>query len=308
MNAAAAVAQRLCPHCGAAEPIAPNEAVWPISRHCKACGRAVTQAFGIPMFAPDRADTLSGFDPAAFDRLAKIEATHFWFVARNELIVGLAGKYFPQARRYLEIGCGNGAVLQAVERCRHWDHVVGSDLHPRGLAYARARLPERVEFAQVDARAIPTEAAFDLIGAYDIIEHVAEDEAVLRSMRRAIAPGGGVLLAVPQHPALWSRVDEIGHHQRRYRRGELEGKLERNGFAVMFSSSYTSILLPLMAASRLKARFLPAKCDADVFNEFKISPRLNLVLTAILRAESCLTLSGMRWPFGGSRIVAARVV
>lgn len=308
MNAAAAVAQRLCPHCGAGEPIDPGDAVWPTSWHCKACGRAVPQASGIPMFAPDLADTPNGFDPAAFDRLAKIEATHFWFIARNELIVGLAGKYFPQARRYLEIGCGNGAVLQAVERCRHWDRMVGSDLHPRGLAYARVRLSQSTEFAQLDARAIPAEATFDLIGAYDIIEHVADDEAVLRSMRRAIAPGGGVLLAVPQHPALWSRVDEIGHHQRRYRRGELEAKLERNGFAVMFSSSYTSILLPLMAASRLKARFLPVERDADVFNEFEIAPRLNLVLTALLRAESRLTLSGMRWPFGGSRIVAARVV
>jgi SAM-dependent methyltransferase len=308
MNAADAVAQRLCPACGAGEPIGRGEAVWPTSWHCQACGQAVPEALGIPMFAPDLADTPSGFDPTAFDWLAKIEGRHFWFVARNELIVGLADKYFPQARRYLEIGCGNGAVLQTLERCRSWDRVVGSDLHPRGLAHARARLPQGVEFAQLDARAIPAEAAFDLVGAYDIIEHVADDEAVLRSMRRAIAPGGGVLIAVPQHPALWSRIDEIGHHQRRYRLGELERKLERNGFAIVFSSSYTSVLLPLMALSRFKTRFCPADRDADVSREFEIGRGANRVMTALLRAEVHLTLAGMRWPFGGTRIIAAREV
>ena len=66
------------------------------------------------MFAPDLADTISGMDPRSFEALSKIEAEHFWFVARNELIVGLADKFFPQARRFLEIGCGNGAVLRAI--------------------------------------------------------------------------------------------------------------------------------------------------------------------------------------------------
>jgi SAM-dependent methyltransferase len=308
MMSEAASPSRVCPSCGARESIEAKQPVWPVGWQCAACRWAVPDSDGIPLFAADLADTISGFDPAAFDRLTKVEDTHFWFVARNELIVALAQRYFPNARRYLEIGCGNGAVLQALEHSRAWDRIVATDLHPHGLAHARARLAQRVEFAQLDARAIPAEAGFDLVGAYDIIEHVADDEAVLRAMRRAIAPGGGALVAVPQHPALWSRADEIGHHQRRYRRGELEHKLERNGFAVTFSSSYTAILLPLMAASRLTARFLPASRDADVFDELKIGPRINGMLTSLLRAEIRLTLAGMRWPFGGSRIIAARVV
>lgn len=299
---------RICPSCGAREPIEQHQLVWPLGWRCAACSWLAPESTGVPMFAADLADTISGFDPSAFDGLAKIEVNHFWFIARNELIVGLAQRYFPNARCYLEIGCGNGTVVQALERARPWDRIVASDLHPRGLAYARARLPQSVEIAQLDACAIPAEAAFDLIGAYDIIEHIADDEAVLRSVHRAIAPGGGVLIAVPQHPALWSRVDEVGHHQRRYRRGEMEHKLERNGFTIMFSSSYTSVLLPLMALSRLKTRFLPAGHDADVSREFKIGPSANRVLTALLHSEVRLTLAGMRWPFGGSRITVARAV
>lgn len=168
--------------------------------------------------------------------------------------------------------------------------------------------PGGPNWPNLDARAIPAQAAFDLIGAYDIIEHVSDDEAVLRSMHRAIAPGGGVLIAVPQHPAFWSRIDEIGHHQRRYRLGELERKLERNGFAIMFSSSYMSVLLPFMALSRLKTRYFPADDDLDAFKELKTGARSNSVMTSLSRAEVRLTLAGMRWPFGGSRMVAARAV
>ena len=297
---------RRCLACNAAEPIASIEPVWPLGWQCPACGRVVAQDEGIPMYAPDLADTIDGFDPADFDSLSGVEAKHFWFVARNQLFVGLANKFFPDARRFLEIGCGNGAVLRAMAASRHWDRIVGSELHPSGLAYARKRLPDNVEFVQMDARNIPAINAFDLTGAFDVIEHIADDEAVLRGLRSATQPGGGTIIAVPQHPWLWSKSDDIAYHQRRYRRGELETKLHRNGFKVLFSASFTALLLPLMAVSRIKAR---AESDDDLVDrEFAIHPFVNGVLTEVLRAEVRLTLAGMRWPAGGSRVVVAQAV
>jgi SAM-dependent methyltransferase len=252
------------------------------------------------------ADIASGFDPNLFAKLVEIEPIHFWFVARNELIVGLANRFFPNAKRYLEIGCGNGTVLQALTASRHWERVSGSDLHPTSLKHARARLPQAVELVQMDARAIPAVNAFDLTGAFDIIEHVPEDEAVLRSLHRATVKGGGTIIAVPQHPSLWSRADEIGYHQRRYRLGEMEAKLRRNGFDILFSSSFTAVLLPLMALNRLKARFTSS--DADVEREMALGNATNAALKAILRTEVRLTLAGVRWPIGGSRVLVARAV
>jgi SAM-dependent methyltransferase len=305
MNVASS-SERLCLACGARDSIRSDGPVWPMGWRCPACGEATQESEGIPMFAPKLADTVSGFDPVSFATLAEIEATHFWFVARNELIVGLANRFFPNAKRYLEIGCGNGAVLRAIATSRRWERLAGADLHPTGLKHARAHLPRDIELVQMDARAIPAVSAFDLIGAFDVLEHVADDEAVLRALRAATAEGGGTIIAVPQHPSLWSRADEIGHHQRRYRLGEMEAKLSRNRFDILFSSSFTSVLLPLMALSRLKARF--ASGDADVERETSVAPATNAVLKAILRAEVRLTLAGLRWPIGGSRVVVARAV
>lgn len=299
-------ALRRCLACDATTPILPDEATWPLSAACAHCGVAVAEHDGIATFAPELADTVSGMDPAAFESLSKIEADHFWFVARNELLVGLARKLFPGARSYLKIGCGNGAVLNAMRVSRSWDRIVGSELHPSGLVHARQRMPSGVEFVQMDARNIPVSEAFDLTGAFDVIEHIPEDEAVLRGLRRATARGGGIMIAVPQHPWLWSVADDAAFHQRRYKRGELENKLERNGFNVIFSSSYTAALLPLMAVSRLTDKRTVA--NFDLAREFIIDPRINASLKAILRLEVKATLAGLRWPAGGSRVVAARAI
>src|SRR5689334_17974126 len=94
---------RRCLACGALEVVADDERVWPIGWACKACGHVVSHRDGIPTFAPDLADTISGMDPKNFDELARLESGYFWFVTRNELIVGLAEKFFPEARRFLEI-------------------------------------------------------------------------------------------------------------------------------------------------------------------------------------------------------------
>jgi SAM-dependent methyltransferase len=296
---------RQCLACHAIHPITLGEPVWPLGWQCPTCGHLIAQTQGIATFAPELADTISGFDPKAFDELAELEAEHFWFVARNQLIVGLANKFFPEARRFLEIGCGTGFVLRAIAGSRRWERLVGSELHPMGLAHARKRLPSEVEFVQMDARDIPAKGVFDLTGAFDVIEHIADDEAVLRGLRAATQIRGGCIIAVPQHPWLWSRADEVAHHVRRYSRGELETKLRRNGFEVLFSTSFTALLLPFMAASRL-ARNKKAG-DLDAY-ELRLNPTVNRLLLEILRAEVWMTLGGVQWPAGGSRIVVGRAV
>jgi SAM-dependent methyltransferase len=264
---------------------------------------------GVPLLAPALADTPAGFDPAAFDALSKIEDGHFWFAPRNALIVGLANKYFPNAGSFLEIGCGTGAVLNAVAQARNWQRVVGSELHPAGLDIARRRLGARAEFVQMDARVPAVADSFDLIGAFDVLEHIADDDAVLSAAQRALRAGGGLILAVPQHPSLWSGADDAAHHVRRYRRGELEEKAAAAGFRVLFSGSYMVSLLPIMAASRVfqrnKMNLRAQSAAVELGAEYHLSRPINAMLRGILRLEVASILAGMRYPVGGSRVVVA---
>lgn len=297
---------RSCPSCKAQQAVAPGEDVWPKQWICGACGHPPKQLNGILAFAPEFADTLTGFDPKSFSALNKNEDGHYWFEPRNRLIKALIRRFFSSTSRYLEIGCGTGFVLRGVRETLPDAALVGSEIHPAGLAHARRRLEDTsVQFVQMDARHIPAREAFDLVGAYDVIEHIEEDERVLAELHATLVPGGGAVIAVPQHPFLWSQADELGHHVRRYRRGELETKMRRAGFEILFSSSYTAILLPLMAASRMR-RSRPEQLEAMLKREFDIAPPVNAALRTILHSEVTLTLAGLRWPAGGSRIVIGR--
>jgi hypothetical protein len=88
-------ATRLCPSCGASQAIAPGERVWPVGWICVECGASPPVREGFPLFCPELADTLTGFDPAAFAVLAKAEGRHFWFKVRNRLLAGLLRRHFP---------------------------------------------------------------------------------------------------------------------------------------------------------------------------------------------------------------------
>lgn len=298
---------RICAHCGTADPILSGEPIWPPTKKCSSCGEATPIASGFPLFAPDLADTVSGFDPKSFEFLAEIEDEHFWFVPRNRLLTGLIEKFFPQAKTVLEIGCGNGTVLSALAASSARRQLVGSELHPSGLTVAAQRLGSDAELVQMDARRIMADSAFDVIGAYDVIEHIAEDEDVIRSAHRALKVGGGMIIAVPQHPWLWSTADEVAYHQRRYERGEMEMKLTRNGFKVVFSTSYCVTLLPMMIVSRMLEKRRQKRSGNQSMSTVEAKPptAINEVLKAVLQLEVSSILKGLTYPAGGSRVVVA---
>ncbi len=292
---------RICSSCGTAEPIGVDKAVWPPGWVCAVCGHRTKVQDGVPLLAPALADGDVGMDTDLFSQLQFWEADNFWFVPRNRLILGLLSRYFPRAEAFLEIGCGTGFVLSSIADVKDWRRLVGSELHPSGLQIARKRLDHRVEFVQADARAIPARDTFDVIGAFDVLEHIEDDLGTLKSIHRALRGSGGLILTVPQHPWLWSATDQAARHVRRYARGELAGKVRSVGFRVLFSGSYSSLLLPIMIASRLSRR----EKENLLRQEFELPPLLNRLLKSILEIEVSLTLSGVSFSAGGSSVVVA---
>lgn len=290
---------RLCPGCG--QPLAGP--AW----DCTNCGYRASHRAGFVALAPKLAEQVQtqgeGFDPALFAELAALEARNFWFRARNRLILWALRRHAPDFADFLEVGCGTGYVLQGIAAAFPQARLVASEAETEGLRFAAERVP-RAEFLQLDARRMPFEQEFDAIGAFDVIEHIAEDEAVLAQMRRALKPGGHLLLTVPQHPFLWSEYDVRAHHVRRYTRAELRQKLERAGYRVVKMTSFVSLLLPLMMLSRMNKTAKTA--DYDPLAELRIGSITNVLLERALDAERQLIRAGLSLPAGGSLLAVAQ--
>ena len=289
-----------------ADEALPGSVKWSMMQktlECPGCRFATDPVGGFPPYAPELSRNCEGFHPEYFSDLAAIEANNFWFRSRNDLIVWALGKYFPEAVSFLEIGCGTGFVLSGIAKAYPRLALFGGEVYSAGLGFAAGRVP-RAQLMQMDARTIPFEEHFDAVGAFDVLEHVEEDEKVLARMRRALKPGGGLLLTVPQHRWLWSPFDIFSCHVRRYSRSDLHEKLSRAGFEILRSTSFVSLLLPAMFASRFYRRGLEA--DHDPLSELRLAPRLDRMLVTMLRVENQLIKAGISFPFGGSRLVAAR--
>ncbi len=267
---------------------------------CPQCGFEPAKVDGYRLFAPQVAGAVDGFECRFFHHLAESEQRSFWFRSRNALILWAIRRYFPEARSVLEIGCGTGYVLAAIREALPQASLTGTEVLTDAFSYAQQRVPD-AELIQADARHLPFTSAFDVIGAFDVVEHIEEDEAVLAQMHRAAAKGGGVILTVPQHRMLWSAADEIAHHVRRYSKGDLERKMRSAGFEVLRATSFVSLLIPALVIARRRLRTYE-----QAVAELTLPRWIDRTLEAVMAFERGVIRAGVSWPIGGSLLMVGR--
>lgn len=241
------------------------------------------------------------FPEEAFATLAAAERKSWWFIARNDIILWAISSRADRLRTFLEVGCGTGVVIRSLAKAMPGLALEACEFSGEGLAMARKGLPQ-CRFRQLDARTMADTDAYDCIGCFDVLEHIDEDERVLANFKRALRPGGYLLLTVPQHPWLWSAADDYAQHVRRYTGRELRRKVRHSGFTIEESTSFVSLLLPLMAVQRRLLR----KQAYTLRDELNIHPILNATLRQVMRLEFMLVQIGMRFPWGGSILLLAR--
>jgi SAM-dependent methyltransferase len=271
------------------------------SWRCPRCGSAPPRDTFL-LFAPQLAEANDGFEVESFDHLSRLEPTSFWFRSRNRLIVQLLRQHFPRATSLLEIGCGTGYVLSGIRDALPAIGIAGSELYTAGLRFAARRL-DGAALYQMDCRLIPFDSEFDVVCAFDVLEHVDEDATALAQMHRAAKPGGGIIVSVPQHRWLWSAGDDYAHHKRRYSRRELARKLEDAGFRVERITSFVSLLLPVMVLSRARQK------DAATYDpegEYRAPRFVDRAMELTTETERWLIRRGVSLPAGGSLVAVAR--
>jgi len=271
---------------------------------CPVCGCAPEIIDGFAAFSPELAHAAPGFKRAYFRELAELEAGNFWFTSRNQLIRWAIDRYRGQVGSLLEIGCGTGFVLSGIAAAYPDARLTGSEVFTHGLCFAAERVPS-ARFIQMDARQIPFVEEFDVIGAFDVLEHIAEDEAVIAQTFDALMPGGVFLLTVPQHAWLWSSADDHACHVRRYSGRDLHAKLRHAGFRILRSTSFVFALLPMLMLARMTRTARPLR-NSDVMAELKIPATLNSLFMAVTRLDLAVISAGADLPVGGSRLVVAQ--
>jgi len=247
-----------------------------------------------------------------FDPLFEAESRHFWFRSRNRCIAA-ATRLIPDPgviKDVLEHGCGTGFVLAELQRLFPKARVMGADLFAEGLALARQRFSGPL--VQTDLMGSGFREQFDLIGLFDVLEHLDDDLKVLRAIREQLRPSGRLLLTVPAHMALWSDYDVASGHRRRYSRRQLEAQLSAAGFQIEYCTAFMFALLPLVFVRR-RLRWgcssplnEPENATERIKSELQIHPLLNRALELLLRPEPPCIARRRRLP-GGTSLLALAV-
>jgi SAM-dependent methyltransferase len=260
---------------------------------------------------PGQTVSSGGYDPSFFEELTLVEDRHFWFRARNYLILELTKKLSAQLSPgylVLEVGCGTGNVLRVLRKACPDGTVVGLELWFAGLRLAQDRSPGPL--VQGDVRNYPFGKQFDLIGMFDVLEHVPEELETLSALSEALAPGGRLMLTVPAHQYLWSYFDEAAHHCRRYSPLDIRTRLSEAGFHVEFLSQFMACTFPIVwiwrKLSSLRQKLGSSDARTLASGEFRIVPVINWMLTAVLNLEAFWLSHGRTLPIGTSLIVIAR--
>lgn len=253
----------------------------------------------------------STYDPAYQEALFNAEQRHFWFVARNRLIRAVVKRCLaslPADGHLLELGCGNGNVLQVLIDAASAQRVTGMDLFMEGLKFAHERVA--CGLVQADLHQPPFKGHFALAGMFDVLEHMPDDGLVLRDVGKMIAPGGMLVVTVPAYPSLWSYFDVAAKHARRYTRASLTAALQSAGYEVQQVSYFMALSFPLVWLTRRLAKDSPPVAgqalDERVMGELRIIPVLNGVAAAALSLEAGWVGGGKQLPFGTSLVAVAR--
>ncbi|MEV0581656.1 class I SAM-dependent methyltransferase [Nonomuraea sp. NPDC050310] len=211
-------------------------------------------------------------------RLVQLEETHWWYRERRAILRKELRSLKPG--RAVDIGAAGGGNTRVIAKAG-W-RATATDFSDLAVEVARER---GLDAVQADARKLPFEdGEADLVTAFDVLEHIEEDDRVAAEIARVLRPGGTALIAVPCDMALWSAHDEAVGHVRRYAKDELVRVVTGAGLVVERVWSWNVLLRPVVVLRRKRS----TGSDLE-----ELSGLVNAGLTAIITLERYLPVKGL---------------
>jgi SAM-dependent methyltransferase len=188
-----------------------------------------------------------------YDRMAELDERHWWYRARRGVISALIEREAlpPKDGKLLEVGCGTGHNLPMLSAFGMVDAI---EIDEAARALAEKRLGRPIHGSRLPELPGIAEGHYDLIGAFDDIEHVDDDHAAVASLAKRLKPGGKLVVTVPAHQWMWSAHDVVNHHRRRYSKAGLKALIDGSPLRLEKIGYLNSLLFPLAAAARLAGK------------------------------------------------------
>jgi SAM-dependent methyltransferase len=225
---------------------------------------------------------------------------YWWYRARAHLLETVLSEHVGEPRRLLDVGSADGP---SVSWLRGHGKQVALDVDPRGLG------PGGVCGSALE---LPFgDEVFDVVAAFDVIEHCEPEDQALAEVLRVLSPGGRFLMSVPAYQWAWTHFDDHNHHFRRYTRSRATRALRASGFEIMRATYVFGSTFPLFAVNRLRTRLKERGRNVAAMDPEAV-PRLPDVSPAVEKALLGLAdldrkvLRSRNLPFGSSVVVAAR--
>ena len=242
-----------------------------------------------------------------------LEREHWYFLARNHVILtyirGLVGKLTNLS--ILNVGVATGRTSELLEE---FGSVTSIEYDQECYMFTKERLPD-LNLVQGSILDLDFDnGQFDLVCAFDVIEHVKDDRKAVQEMQRVCRGGGHVVVTVPAFMTLWSHHDEVNMHERRYTMSTLSTLFDKT--LVKYRTFFNSwLFLPIAAyriLSRLKNNLLGGKTHPKdrVGSDFKITGKSRLVdqvLQGVFSSESYFVRKDIRLPFGVSILLCQEI-
>lgn len=238
-------------------------------------------------------------DRLIYDRIRELESDHWWFVGRRKILRSLLSRIgAPADAKILEVGCGAGGNVPLL---REFGAVAALEPDDESRAYASERLNLAIDTGLLPDGLPYAPESFDLVCAFDVVEHVDDDAASVKALAKLVKPGGAMLTTVPAYQWMWSHHDVLHHHKRRYLLPQYQALFDQAGLTVETATYFNTLLFPLAAAQRTVKKLVGNNSADDT-----MPPTwLNKALSSVFSLEAPLAAGG-GLPFGLSIAVIAR--